>query len=165
MTPNEEEIGELSHWKVQNFLTLIMSVAAWEPVNYSVYYSWITSLRVIFHFGPHLHCTLVPLTSAVHCSLLWECYSNHLRLPELSNCITVSRSKKATTIKTPAKPRKVKEPKEPKKPATTIKSAESPTSKPKRKKSEKKKATKETDRKILVAVDLWVRVYRQAPTY
>ncbi|KAF6221406.1 hypothetical protein HO133_002261 [Letharia lupina] len=52
--------------------------------------------------------------------------------------------------KTPPKPKKSQEQK---KPTTATKSTESPTPKPKRKRQETKKATKEPDRKILVAVD------------
>lgn len=54
-------------------------------------------------------------------------------------------------LKTTTKPKMLKEPK---KRTPAIKRAESPTPKPKRKKSGTKKATKEPDRKILVAVDL-----------
>lgn len=57
-------------------------------------------------------------------------------------------------LKAPTTPIKVKEPKAPKKLTLARNSTESLTLKLKRKKSETKKATKEPDRKILVAVDL-----------
>ncbi|CAD6568371.1 MAG: hypothetical protein ASARMPREDX12_001385 [Alectoria sarmentosa] len=68
----------------------------------------------------------------------------------LANCVAVSRAKKPAMAKTPTKPEMSKETK---KSTTATKHTESPTPKPKRKRQETKKATKEPDRKILVAVD------------
>ena len=107
----------------------------------------------MLYFDFILTVSLIPLTSGSMFASLRMLF-NYLGLLELSNCITASTSKTVTMIKAPVKPKKVKEPKEPKKPSTTKKAAESPTSKPKRKRTDAKKATKETDRKILVAVDL-----------
>lgn len=104
----------------------------------------------------------VLLTFAFLRSFCGDCCSNHSKPPDLANCVTASPPKKSTTPKAPAKSTR---PKEPKKPTTAKKGTESPTPKPKRKRQETKKVTKEPDRKILVAVDLWVNMHQQPPIY
>ena len=148
MTFLEEEIGKISHQNALNLFTLIMANVAWQHVKYFKTSLWIhfvlTSaiFHAIFHFL---------LTSAIKFSLRRECHSNSLQRPELSNCITASRPVEHTMLKTTTTPKILKEPK---RRNTVMKRAESPTPKPKGKKSDTRKATKEPDRKILIAVDL-----------
>ncbi|CAF9927586.1 hypothetical protein IMSHALPRED_007245 [Imshaugia aleurites] len=74
---------------------------------------------------------------------------------KLANCVTVPHStttkalSKSTKPKTTKETKETKEPKTPKKPTTATKGSESTAPKAKR----TKKATKEPDRKILIAVD------------
>lgn len=147
---SKEETGELFRWKALNLFTVVING------EFGLAISEVTFERS--HFGwklPPSFLTLmihhILLTSAILWLLYEDFYTNHLRWPELANCVTVPRTKKPAMPKTPPKPKKSQEQK---KPTTATKSTESPTPKPKRKRQETKKATKEPDRKILVAVDL-----------
>ncbi len=141
---SQEELSEYFHL---NSLTLDCFSPP-SPLTLLTFRSF--HLVAQFHYlACHTHVRISTCTLGHWCT-------NHSKWLDLANCITVSRPRKPTAIKVSTNPKEPKEPRAPRAPKKPTPATDC-TEPPKPKHVATKKAAKGPDRKILVAVDLWVK--------